>query len=205
MRIYKHHLITVSIVLSLIFCLTNSSKAEEKSYSGTIKGRIVDADTKQPLAWANIIILNSNLGAASDQKGNFIIEEVPVGNYALQFCYIGYSDQLKTDIIVKSKRHTQVEMELNISTLETETITVKSSYFPEISENPVSIIRFSSEEIRRAPGSAGDVSRIIFGLPSIAKVNDTRNSLLVRGGAAFENSFYGNSLSNNLYRKAPGV
>ncbi len=188
MKNYKFLLATLGMLLMI--SIVNISNAEEKPYSGTIKGRIVDADTKQPLAGANIIILASNLGAASDHKGDFIIEEVPVGNYTLQFSYIGYSDQLKTDIIVKSNRHTYVEPELNISTLESETITVKSSYFPEISENPVSIVRFSSEEIRRAPGSAGDVSRIIFGLPSIAKVNDTRNSLLVRGGAAFENSFY---------------
>jgi hypothetical protein len=188
MRNYKFLLATLGMLLMI--SIVNISNAEEKPYSGTIKGRIVDADTKQPLAGANIILLNTKLGAASDQEGNFLIADLPVGNYILQFSYMGYSDQLKTDIIVKSKRITLIDTELSRSALESETIVVKSSYFPEISENPISIVRFSSEEIRRAPGSAGDVSRIIFGLPSIAKVNDTRNSLLVRGGAAFENSFY---------------
>ena len=54
----------------------------------------------------------------------------------------------------------------------------------------MSTVNFSSEEIRRSPGTAGDVSRILFTLPSISKVNDQRNSLIVRGGTAVENSFY---------------
>jgi len=52
------------------------------------------------------------------------------------------------------------------------------------------VIGFSAEEIRRAPGSAGDVSRILMSLPSVAKVNDQSNSLIVRGGSPIENCFY---------------
>lgn len=81
MKNYKFLLATLGMLLMI--SIVNISNAEEKPYSGTIKGRIVDADTKQPLAGANIIILASNLGAASDHKGDFIIEEVPVGNYTL--------------------------------------------------------------------------------------------------------------------------
>jgi len=45
-------------------------------------------------------------------------------------------------------------------------------------------------EIRRAPGSAGDVSRIMMSLPSVAKVNDQSNNLIVRGGNPMENTFF---------------
>ena len=67
---------------------------------------------------------------------------------------------------------------------------VTGGYFNTQDENLTSAINFSAEEIRRAPGSAGDVSRIIYGLPSVAKVDDSKNSLIVRGGASFENGFY---------------
>ncbi|MDX1700912.1 MAG: TonB-dependent receptor, partial [Melioribacteraceae bacterium] len=63
-------------------------------------------------------------------------------------------------------------------------------YYHQLENKPLGTVNFSSEEIRRAPGSAGDVSRIIYGLPSLAKVNDSRNSLIVRGGSPIENSFY---------------
>ncbi|MBD3170215.1 MAG: TonB-dependent receptor plug domain-containing protein, partial [candidate division Zixibacteria bacterium] len=43
---------------------------------------------------------------------------------------------------------------------------------------------------RRSPGTAGDVSRIVMNLPSIAKVDDQLNSLVVRGGNPTENAFF---------------
>ena len=74
--------------------------------------------------------------------------------------------------------------------VETEAVSVTAGYFTASEEQPVSAIQFSSEEIRRAPGSGGDVSRILLSLPSVAKVNDQSNALCVRGGNPIENTFY---------------
>ncbi|MCK4979611.1 MAG: TonB-dependent receptor, partial [Candidatus Delongbacteria bacterium] len=74
--------------------------------------------------------------------------------------------------------------------IQIEGIKVETDYFAETEEQTTSIISFSNEEIRRAPGSAGDVSRIMMSLPSVAKVNDQSNNLIVRGGNPMENSFY---------------
>jgi outer membrane receptor for ferrienterochelin and colicin len=83
-----------------------------------------------------------------------------------------------------------VEAELSVSLLEMDAITVTGGYFSDVEDQPTSAVSFSFEEIRRAPGSAGDVSRIISGLPSLAKVNDQSNSLIVRGGSPAENAFF---------------
>ena len=87
-------------------------------------------------------------------------------------------------------RISAVDIGMNPSVYEMKNVTVTGGYFTEIEEKPVSTINFSSEEIRRSPGTASDVSRIMFSLPSVAKVNDQRNSLIVRGGSPVENSYY---------------
>ncbi len=69
-------------------------------------------------------------------------------------------------------------------------IVVSSGYFSKVEDQPISLINFSYEEIRRAPGSGGDVSRILMSLPSIAKVNNHSNDLIVRGGNPIENTFF---------------
>jgi hypothetical protein len=69
-------------------------------------------------------------------------------------------------------------------------ITVTAGYFSDTKQRSTSTTSFSNEEIRRAAGSAGDVSRIVSGLPSIARVNDQVNGLVVRGGNPVENGFY---------------
>jgi hypothetical protein len=179
-------------LFSILFTnFTSGPLFSQKSVpTGMLKGKLVDADTKAPLVGANVVVLNSILGAATDMDGVFIIPDVPVGSYALQFIYIGYTTITRTDVIVRPKRITYLELELQISPIESQEVVVTGSYFEKRDEHPLSITNFSREEIRRSPGSAGDVSRIMMVLPSIAKVNDQSNSLIVRGGSPIENSFY---------------
>ncbi|MEW6751014.1 MAG: TonB-dependent receptor [Candidatus Latescibacterota bacterium] len=51
----------------------------------------------------------------------------------------------------------------------------------------VSTVNFSYEEIRRSPGSAGDISRLLQALPAVNMATDQRNDLIVRGGSPAEN------------------
>jgi len=175
----------------LIFILfATIAVAQSSTPKGNLKGQILDAETKQPLIGVNIFIKQNQSGTSTDEKGNYSFETIPVGTYTIEYSYIGYEKVTKTDVIVRSQRTTFENINMQISAVQLESVVVKSGYFSEIDNKPVSTINFSNEEIRRAPGSAGDVSRILFGLPSLAKVNDQRNSLIVRGGSPVENSFY---------------
>ena len=176
----------------LIVCLfyRDTLYADTHIRNGKIKGIVIDTDSKAPLAGANVMIKDSQLGAATDENGMFLIDNVPIGSYVIQFNYIGYLDYMKTDVIVRSKRITYCNVELSPSVMETDAIVVSSGFFSKTEDSPTSTVNFSAEEIRRAPGSAGDVSRIIFGLPSVAKVSDAQNALIVRGGSSFETGFY---------------
>ncbi|HLP18189.1 MAG TPA: TonB-dependent receptor, partial [Bacteroidota bacterium] len=115
---------------------------------------------------------------------------VPVGSYVLHISILGYKPATKTDIIVGAERSVHVNVELQESAIQADEVVVTAGYFNDRPEQPVSSISFAAEEVRRAPGSGGDVSRIILGLPSLAKVNDQSNSLIVRGGSPMENAFY---------------
>ena len=163
---------------------------QNKIPMGTIDGKVIDADTKAPLIGTNVVVLGTVRGAASGLDGSFVIQKVPVGNFVLQFDYIGYQQVKKTDIIVLPNRTTYLNIEMKMAAFETEEVTVTAGYFSETDNQPTSAISFSNEEIRRAPGSAGDVSRILMTLPSIAKVNDQSNNLIVRGGNPIENTFF---------------
>jgi hypothetical protein len=162
----------------------------ENISTGRIEGKILDSETKLPLIGANVLIMNTVLGAASNIKGEFLIDEVPVGNYSVEFRYIGYETVIRTDMIVRPDRTSYMQVELNSAALSSEEVVVTAGYFTEKIDQPLSLASFSREEIRRAPGSAGDVSRIIQGLPSLAKVDDQSNNLIVRGGSPLENTFY---------------
>lgn len=157
---------------------------------GSLKGNVTDSRTKQPLIGVNIIIKNTTMGTATDEEGAYLFDHLDVGTYTIEFSYIGYNKVIKSDVIVRPGRSTFLNVEMTEDALELGDVVVTGGYFSETKNKTVSAVNFSAEELRRAPGSAGDVSRIMYGLPALAKVNDTRNSLIVRGGSAVENTFY---------------
>ena len=177
-------------LLAFMMLLLFSSQITAQTPKGNIEGKVVDIETQSPLLGVNILIKGTNTGTTTDEKGEYHFKNLNAGTYIISFSYIGYEAITKTDVIVKPERTISLNVELKTSSIQMENVVVKSGYFNELENKPVSTVNFSSEEIRRAPGSAGDVSRILFGLPSLAKINDQYNSLIVRGGSPVENSFY---------------
>jgi hypothetical protein len=181
--------------LSLLVVLSLALSAEVLADQATIKagkisGRVVDGVTQAPLVGATVMVVSTQRGTATDDRGDFAITDLPVGSYSLSFSSVAYETLVKTDLVVRSRRNTFVEAALQPRMVEVGGFQVTSDYFAEDPARPTSNTDFSGEEVRRAPGSAGDVSRIVSVLPSIAKVNDQMNSLIVRGGTPTENGFY---------------
>lgn len=192
-------------MLSYLFALIRSGKylfaimlllgtaalsAQNDGPKGSLEGKVLDVETKTPLIGVNIYIRNTQTGTTTDLDGNYKIENIPVGLVNVVFSYIGYEQVTKADVSIKPGRTVFLNVDMKSSSVELADVVVTNGYFSELENKPVSTVNFSSEEIRRSPGTAGDVSRILFTLPSVAKVNDQRNSLIVRGGTAVENSFY---------------
>lgn len=170
--------------------------------SGGIRGMVTDAETGLPLPGANVLATPVERarasdsaeadirGAASDANGRFFIEPLASGSYALHVSFIGYESRVIGDIVVRPGRVTVADAALHSAAYAAGEVEVTAGYFTTMPAEDVSVAAFSGEEIRRSPGSAGDVSRIMMVLPSVAKVNDQSNSLIVRGGSPLENAFF---------------
>ncbi|UCE06649.1 MAG: TonB-dependent receptor [bacterium] len=93
--------------------------------TGKISGRVIDRDTGEPLAGANVIIKNTNMGAATNLKGEYFIINVPVGTYTIVARYLGYKQVEKTDVKSIQDMTTTVDFELTSEVMELgETVTV---------------------------------------------------------------------------------
>ncbi len=156
---------------------------------GIIKGKIVDSDSKAPLYGATVSLVGTTKGAITDLDGLYEIKNVSIGNQILQISYVGYESIKIPDIIVKPAKISFVDLEMKMTAENLDEVTVTSGYFQK-KEEPLSVVSYGYEEIRRAPGSLGDVSRIIMNLPSVAKTDDQNNLIVVRGGSPIENAIY---------------
>ncbi|GAG62020.1 unnamed protein product [marine sediment metagenome] len=69
--------------------------------TGSIQGVVTDSLTGQPIEGALVTV--SNLSTTSDSLGNYILNEVPVGNREVTAVTDGYSSQTKTVEIIENE------------------------------------------------------------------------------------------------------
>jgi hypothetical protein len=158
--------------------------------TGTVKGRVADADTKAPLAGAGVALQGTGRATQTDAEGQFALTDVPVGDASLSITLPGYLALVKANVAVRSARITFVTVELQAELRRAEEVSVASPYFQDLGPAPLSVASLGSEEIRRAPGALGDVSRALYVFPGVAQVDEGANDLIVRGGSPTENAFY---------------
>lgn len=90
--------------LYIIIIVFSQCILSQKPHSPSISGIITDADTKEPLAYANIFIANSSIGCASDNNGYFEIKNLPFGSFEIVASVIGYEiNKTKIDIVNTDK------------------------------------------------------------------------------------------------------
>ncbi len=157
--------------------------------TGVIRGTVRDASTQEALPGANVVIVGTTIGAATNLEGEFEIARVPAGIYAVQASVLGYESVIRSDVMVSATKPQVIDFELAETTIELGEVTVTANYFKKLPDKPISVQVQSNEEIRRLPGGLEDVLRAVSILPGVAQVQAGRNDLIVRGGAPSENLF----------------
>lgn len=169
------------LLVPLLFLPLNPAVAQPK---GHIQGRVVDAQTKQPLIGAHVLIMGTTMGAATDAEGVYRIMHVREEVYKLKVTYLGYVDYIETDVVVVRGKTTYInEIELASLPVKGGTVTVT----PDAATAPVSSQMLQREEIRRKPGTAGDVLRSLGALPGVSTSEGEFSALSVRGGGVYDN------------------
>ena len=119
------------------------------AYGTTLKGVVSDSVNNSPLIGANVIVEDTNLGAATDTEGNYIITQLNPGEYFVNVSYMGYKTSQKKISVVENK-----PLVLNISmepeAIKMETYVVTASRRRErVEDAPAAISVISKAEIRR--------------------------------------------------------
>ena len=177
--------ITLTIFLSLVLICKIPVFAE--IVPGSIKGRVLDASNLSPIAGANIVVNDTDMGAGSDLDGRFSINSFKPGTYHITASALGFSTVSRGEVSVSAGRTVEIEFLLEPTVIKGQEVNVKSGYFRQKPNLPSSTRSLSYEEVRRAPGSAEDVQRAIQALPGVFSRNDQTNEIIVRGGSPDEN------------------
>ncbi len=152
--------------------------------TGKIRGTVTDAETGEPLMMANVIIEGTNMGAASDENGEYIILNVPTGKYTLICTYMGYQKVTIQDVIVNSGLTSFKDFALPKIVLEGQEVVIVADR-PLIDKNETNEIHYvRAEDLDQMP-----IRGITQAITSMAGVIDD-GGIHVRGGRADEVAYY---------------
>ena len=169
-----------NIILLITFLLIFSNIQAQSSIYGSLNGTIIDADTKEPLPGANIIVMGTMLGTISDLKGNFSVRKIPPGKYNIKATMMGYKS-IVIEVQINSQAKATVNFNLKETVIETPTLVVtagkKAQSFQDV---PNSISLVTAREIERKNRTF--LNEILEYTPG---VNVTQGDVNIRGSSGF--------------------
>lgn len=158
---------------------------------GKISGFVRDAETGKPLPGANVIVDGTDLGAATDNEGRYIILRVPPGIYNVSVSFIGYKRAVMQNVRVYTDLTTEVNFNLEPGIVEGEKVYVVSTQPTVRKDLTSSEVRVQSDDISRIP--ANDIGRILDLQPGI--VRDASGNIHIRGGRSSEIAYFVNGVN----------
>lgn len=147
--------------------------------TGKIAGHVIDANTKEPLIGANVIIEGTLLGGSTDADGDYYIINIPIGTYTVKVFYVGYRTIVHPGVRVVMDQTTKLDFELSEDIAEGETIVVTAESFKVQKDETSKKITIQAEDIQSMP--VRDFSEMVAAQAGVIQIESS-----IQGIAGFE-------------------
>ncbi|MFA5729408.1 MAG: carboxypeptidase-like regulatory domain-containing protein, partial [Candidatus Neomarinimicrobiota bacterium] len=151
-----------------------------------IRGTVSDSQTARNLVGANVFLVGTALGSATDIEGNYRIGSVPAGTYTMRISYIGYSN-LEVEITVPEDQTVVYDAQLAPDVIRGQEVIVQGQALgqaaainQQITSNTI-INVVSEEKIKELPDA--NAAEAIGRLPgvSLLRSGGEANKVILRG------------------------
>ncbi|MBD3381738.1 MAG: TonB-dependent receptor [candidate division Zixibacteria bacterium] len=174
------YLLTALIGLMLLTSGVNAANI------GKISGKVVDRDTGEPLPTVAVSVEGTDMGALTDINGQYVILNVPVGEYSIKASLVGYQPVIKQGVFVSVDLTTYVDFELTSKAIDIGEIQVVQAERPLVIKDQTSTLRLvSGDEARNMPTRG---YQDVVGLSTGVVAFQDNSSVRQRGGNESSNS-----------------
>jgi outer membrane receptor for ferrienterochelin and colicin len=192
----KRQIFLIALLVS-IACIS----AVYAGTTGKIRGTVTDATTSEPLVGVSVVVQGTTLGAASDFEGNYVILNIPPGDYTVLISSVGYQQTRFQGVKVFVDLNTTLDAKLQSTSVELETRVITADRPLVIKDLTGSLSRVSAEQIKNMPvQNISDILRLDAGIV------ETGGQLHIRGGRAGEITYWVDGIATtDVYDGSNGV
>ncbi len=183
MKTIRYFVIFFTVVVSLY--------PQSSSTTGKIRGVVTDAQTGTSLVGANVIIEDSNIGAATNNNGQFVIPNLSAGSYSVLVTYMGYRTKNIQEVEVFPGQSVNLDIELQPGSLQGETVEVVAEARRQVVDvkEAASEEKLSTQEITSLPVS--NVQGLLANTAGVVETEGGRDQgIHMRGGRSGEVAYY---------------
>jgi len=119
--------------------------------NGAINGKVIDENSGEPIIGANILVVGTTTGTATDVDGNFKIKIEP-GTYDLRFSFVSYATKRVSGVVVKPGETITLNVKMQVRTEELEELVVTARSVQN-SESAALLIQRKSPDVVNAISS----------------------------------------------------
>jgi hypothetical protein len=165
-----------------------TSLALGQNLTQTIRGTIIDTDSKLPIVGAGVSIMGTSpiVGTVTDLNGNFRLENIPIGRIALEISYMGYETKTIPNIEVNSGKEVVMNIIIQESVVKLDEVVVKANKKKGEAINDMSLLSsrsISLEETKRYTGGMDDPARVVTSFAGVVNSPDGSSDIIVRGNS----------------------
>lgn len=152
---------------------------------GRIQGKVTDLQTGEPLIGANVIVVGTSFGAATDVNGDYTINNLEPGVYDVKASYLGYKDVVISQVRVSADLSSEVDFKLPPQGVQVGEVQIVAQR-PLVNKSNTNAIRTTTnEEIQALP--VRGLNNIVALTPGVTLQN---GSIYIRGGRSDEVGYY---------------
>ena len=183
MRTRAPHIV---LVLSLLISLASYIS---KAQTADIYGVVTDSLTRQRIPSANVTIIGTGRGAASNNVGFYLIPKMAPGTYEVVVSVLGYIG-LARKAILREGQSLELNFELCSASIEVQEVIINAPRKRLETETSTSVHVLEKQDIKMIPVAAQqDLLQSLKILPGIVSTSDVSSRFYVRGGAGDQNLF----------------
>ena len=153
--------------------------------AGKIRGRVIDRQTREPLVGANVLVVETTLGASVNVEGEYIVLNIPAGVYSLKATFVGYQAVTVNNIRVNNDLTTTLDFELPQEAVALQAIEITAER-PLVNKSATNAVRITTTEDLDAIPVRG-MNNILSLTPGVVLQD---NTVFIRGGRLDEVGYY---------------